>query len=68
MPSPQIIRVEDAFGSTRPYIVGFMSRPAPESIITSPSALHSEDINVEILVSTSPGSKGKLVVSISVVI
>ena len=63
VPSPQTIRVDDGLGSTRPCIVGLMPRPAPESIMTSPSALHSDAISLVMFALTSPGSKGKLVVS-----
>ena len=40
-----------------------MPRPAPESIITSPSAMHSEDISADIfvLMDPVPGSKGNLI-------
>ena len=64
VPSPQTMRVVDAFGSVRPNMVGLMPRPAPESMMTSPSALHSEVSSAEIFVFMSPGSKGKLVVSV----
>ena len=47
-------------------MVGLMPRPAPESMMTSPSALHmhSEVSNAEIFVFMSPGSNGKLVMSV----
>ena len=68
VPSPQMIRVVDDFGSMRPNMVGLMPRPAPESIMISPSALHNEVRRAEIFVSTSPGSKGKPVTSVLAVV
>ena len=68
VPSPQMIRVVDDFGSVSPNIVGLMPRPAPESMMTSPSALHNEVSRAEILMSTSPGSKGKPVASVLIIV